>query len=518
MTQTRSLPTTPALVRSLDAVLEKRWSRLLVPSLSDMFFLAILAMLCVRGGGVGWSGLLSDADVGWHIRTGEYILDQRRVPHHDLYSFTNPGAVWYAWEWLSDVIGGALHRAAGLKGVVLLAALTIALYAVTLVRRMLSRGVHLCVLLPMALLAVGASSVHFFARPHIFTLLLLSASTWMIEADRERPRSRTWLLVPLTAVWTNLHGGFVSVVAVLGLTTIGVFIEARLSGGPSIRDALRYAKLTLACALASLANPYGWNLHLHIWQYLQSDWILNSVQEFQSPRFRDGGILQFEVLMFAGLIVAGAAWRRKRVVEGLWIVFWAHMALASARHIPVFVAVCAPLIAGQLSDWFSVWIVSRRHNVIRFIDRMARNWLPVCRHTSLLPWAAVAALIATGAPIRWPQDFPKQLFPTELVHAHADLIVRSRVFTTDQWADYLIYTNPQQKVFMDGRSDFYGAAHGTRYVELLNGHWRWQQWLQTYDFDLALLPVPNALAELLKREPGWRILADTGEHVLIVRD
>ena len=307
--------------RSIESVLENRWARLLIPSLSDLFFLAILVWLFVSGGGMGWSGLLADADAGWHIRTGEYILDNHTVPYQDLYSFSKPGAPWYAWEWLSDVIYAGLHRAAGLKGVVLMAALLLAGFSTTLVRRMTARGTHLFIAMLVALLGVGCSTIHFLARPHIFTLLLMSISVWMIEMDRQRPSRRIWLLVPLTAVWTNLHGGFLALIAVLGLTAVGTALEVHLGSGRTIRDAVRYAKLTVACALASLVNPYGWNLHVHVGEYLQSTWIKNMVQEFQSPSFRSESMMQFEALMLVGLLVAAALFRRKQIVEGLWIAF-----------------------------------------------------------------------------------------------------------------------------------------------------------------------------------------------------
>src|SRR5580692_1161562 len=61
--------------QSIESVLTNRWARILIPSLSDLFFLAILVWLFLSGGSAGWQGLLADADVGWHIRTGEYILD-----------------------------------------------------------------------------------------------------------------------------------------------------------------------------------------------------------------------------------------------------------------------------------------------------------------------------------------------------------------------------------------------------------------------------------------------------------
>src|SRR6516164_7795602 len=78
----------------------------LVPSLSDLFFLALMVWLFLAGQ-YGWKSLLADADVGWHIRTGEYILDHHAVPRTDLYSFSKPDAPWYAWEWGVDLIDGA---------------------------------------------------------------------------------------------------------------------------------------------------------------------------------------------------------------------------------------------------------------------------------------------------------------------------------------------------------------------------------------------------------------------------
>ncbi len=78
----------------------------------------------------------------------------------------------------------------------------------------------------------------------------------------------------------------------------------------------------------------------------------------------------------------------------------------------------------------------------------------------------------------------------------------ARVLTTDQWGDYLIYTNPQQKVFVDGRSDFYGPEIGNQYLRLVNGRWDWRQVLRKYDFDLALLPTDLAIVQMLETPAG----------------
>ena len=128
------------------------WRRWAVPSLSDLLFVALIGWLFMSSGEHGWQSLLADADVGWHIRTGEYILDHHAVPHHDLYSFSKPGAPWFAWEWLTDVLDAAAlplrrveGRGASMAGVV------IALFAVSLMRRIVACG---CALVLMALLVI----------------------------------------------------------------------------------------------------------------------------------------------------------------------------------------------------------------------------------------------------------------------------------------------------------------------------------------------------------------------------
>ena len=326
-------------------------------------------------------------------------------------------------------------------------------------------------------------------------------------------------LPALSLVWTNLHGGFLALIAVLGLTAVGTALEVHLGSGRKIRDAVRYAKLTVACALASLVNPYGWNLHVHVGEYLQSTWIKNMVQEFQSPSFRTESMMQFEALMLVGLLVAAALFRRKQIVEGLWIAFWAHMALSGVRHVPLFVTVCAPIIAMEVSRWWTGSTASaKKSSLVGILNQMAADSLPAFGRTSVLPFAVAAALILIGSPIQWPQDFPKQLFPIQMIQQNAGLIAKSRVLTTDQWGDYLIYKNPQQKVFVDGRSDFYGETIGKEYVQVINGHWRWREHLAKYNFDLVLVPVSTALAQLLKQEPGWKTVADDGEQILLVRD
>ena len=500
-------------------------SRWLLPSLSDLLFVALIAWLFMSSGAHGWQSLLVDADVGWHIRTGEYILQHHAVPHHDLYSFSKPGAPWYAWEWLSDVIDAGLFDWLGLKGVVLLAGVVIAWFATTLMRRVVNAGAQLLIALLAVLLSVGAASMHFLARPHVFTLLLLSLSMGIIEADRRNrfKSARIWWLVPITLVWTNLHGGFLLLIALLGIATVGSGVEAWIGraegrGQPDWAPMLRWGKLTAACAAVSFVNPYGWGLHVHVVEYLRSDWIKTVVQEFQSPSFRSENMLQFEVLLFAGLIAAGARFRKGQVIDGLWVLALGYLALSGVRHVPVFVAVLVPLIASEATAWWRALASgAQKNSALAILDQMGRDLTPGFQRTSVWGPVAVGALVAIGAPIPWPTDFPAEVFPAAMVHAHSQDIYDARVLTTDQWADYLIFLHPRQKVFVDGRSDFYGPEIGNKFLHLMAGAPGWQKVMDEYKFTCALVPSDSAIAQLLKTRAEWNVAADDGKGILLLR-
>src|SRR5450759_5251380 len=247
--------------------LRGRLRRLLAPSMLDVFFSALLLAAFTHPQGL--RSLLADGDTGWHIRTGELVLETGRAPAADPFSFTRPRQPWFAWEWLADVVFAVTWRWRGLAGVAALAGAVLALAATATLARVLRRGCGVWIGLGAAMAVVSASSVHYLARPHIFSILFYTLALWILAEDRSRRGPLVWLLVPLTALWVNLHAGFVAWLATLGL---------RLALCAARRDwfqVRRYGALAALCSLASLLNPYGWQVHLHIARYLSSSWIMD---------------------------------------------------------------------------------------------------------------------------------------------------------------------------------------------------------------------------------------------------
>ncbi|MGA2595571.1 MAG: hypothetical protein ABSH09_01035 [Bryobacteraceae bacterium] len=494
--------------------------QVLLPSFSDCFFIALFLWLFVAGSH-GWDSLLTDADIGWHIRAGDWIMANHSVPTHDLFSFSKPGAEWFAWEWLSDVIFALLFRAAGLKGVVLLAGVVIGLYATVMVRYAFWRGANAMVALPLALLGVGSSTVHFLARPHVFTLLFLAVALWLLEKDRQRNTRALWLLIPLTVLWVNLHGGFFMFLACLFLLVAGSAIEAARNPEGLSADlwsaVRRYAILFAACSAASIVNPYGIGLHRHIATYLQSDWIRNNIQEFMAPTFRTEGQLQFELILILGLLTVTLLLRKGRIVEALWVLFFAHSSLTSVRHAPLFCLLAVPLIADELS---SAWKVAAaklpRGSLLGTLHTLGVDLAVPFRRSSV--WIPLSVAIVALAPLSWPVDFPKEVFPTAIVAHNSKLFETGRILTTDQWGDYLIFHYyPRIKVYVDGRSDFYGEQLGDEYMHILQLSSDWKRIFERRGFDVVLLPSHWPVVEVLRGNPEWHVVEETTKAVLFLR-
>jgi hypothetical protein len=478
-------------------------SSLFIPSLPDLF-LIFFFFWAFLASPQGWQGLLRDADTGFHIRVGEWILNTGSIPIHDPFSFARPDTPWYAFEWLSQVIFSALNGWAGLKGVVFLSGVVLAVTFTVVLRHALWRGGSALFTIFLVLVAGSAASLHFHARPHIFTMLFLAIALWMLDRDRTRPSRWVWALPLLTVIWVNLHGGFILFIVLLGLLAAGCLLEGR-------RDlARRYALLFVLCGAASAINPYGVRLPLHVIEVIRSRWMMTFVDEFKAPDFRSESHLAFMALLFLSLAVLVPLLRKNRISDALWILFLAYCSLTAVRYVAMFAIVCLPIIATEWSVFLSEFPLGRQA-LDAFAPAGGRS-----PHTSIWPVVFIAVL-PLMAGITWPSDFDSTEFPVAIAGSAPKQVLASRLFTTDQWANYLIFKNPQQRVFIDSQHQMYGERILADALGMMLGRHDWRQLLDRYKIDAVLCPRDAALASLLLRDGDWTKVAGTEQASLFAR-
>jgi hypothetical protein len=495
----------------------------LMPSLTDIAFLMPVVFLFTRMQGV--RTLLGDGDTGWHVRTGQWILAHHQVPYTDMFSFTMPGQPWFAWEWLWDVGAAAIFNRAGLGGVALTSFFVICVTFALLYKLIARRSQNLLVAIGLTVLAAAGSSIHWLARPHLFSMLFIVIYLSILERVREGRRKLLWWLPGLAVLWTNIHGGFVFGIAIVGLVGAGELAGAVIAATSeerwkAVRASIPYFTTALGCLAASLINPYTYHLHQHIWQYVQDPRQSAFISEFQAANFQGPAAIFFEMMLILGFGAAIWYGARRRFAEVLLLAAWAHLSLLVVRNVPIFMIVAAPLTATAVVDWLgslsrariAVWIQKAAELVRAASDEVApieRLW-----RVHAIP---VAILVLFGLAMHSPAagtalkpEYDANAYPVGALSVLQDPALR--IFTNDEWGDYLLYTRSPEggKVFWDGRSDFYGGANVEKWLSVLGVKWDWQQTLDQYGVDTILLPPQAPLATTLKGSSRWRVVYDDG--------
>ena len=432
---------------------------------------------------INGSRLLNDSDTYWHVAVGRWILDHQTFPRVDIYSFTKAGEPWISTSWLAQILYAETYELAGWAGPVILAAasiaVTFALLAFILGRRMPPIYAAIIVLVVLAV-----SAPHLLARPHVLALpVMLTWVNGLVSASESR-KAPSFRLLPLIALWANLHGGFV-----LGLAMVAPFAcDALWNAESSQRQslALRWVGFGICAVVACCVTPYGWQSILASRTILQLGDLLHLISEWMPADFGSCSVFEACVLaLIGGALYNGVKLSPPRIVLVLGLF---HLALSHVRNIEIFALLLPLVVLAPLSLQFG---------------------LQVTRLEKTFPAALAAMLAAILGLSTWAFAADNKLAPTAIQSPAAAVDVlkdhnSKRVLNDLQFGGYLI--SRELPVFIDGRAELYGEQFEMAYynalqlknVDLFIGL------LKSYDIDSVLLTPSTPAASLLDHLDGWR--------------
>ncbi len=484
--------------------------------------------------------LLRDAGIGWHIRNGQLMLQTNSITRVDSFSATMNGQPWYAWEWLYDVLIAAIHHVFGLNGVVFYSAAIMAAAFVLVFHLAMRRGGSLPIAFFLLVLSMGASAIHFLARPHVLSWLLtvvwfelLDSAAYVAGPEKDR---RFFCLPVLMLLWVNLHGGFLLGFALLAVYLIGGVIayftdhERRDATGRWLK---RLGLVSVLSLLASFINPYGYKLHLHIYRYLSDQFLMNHVSEFLSPDFHGVAQQCFAVMLLVTIAALASARRKPQPSRLLVILLAAYSGLYASRNLPVSSMLLTLTVAPLLSETVarasensgvSAWLrslLSRMHSFgVRMEKLEARFqghlWLVIVFVLGL--WACLHGGRLGSAQLL-NAYFDDKRFPVEAAQVIADRGVREPIFCPDQWGGYLIYRlYPQTKVLVDDRHDLYGDQFFKDYLRVVFVQPGWNKVLDQGHVSWILVQKDSSLGTILGQTPPWKLVHEDRTAVLFHRE
>jgi hypothetical protein len=146
------------------------------------------------------------ADARWLPALGRIIIDRGTIPDGVPYA-SAPSAGWHNVPVLAELTLRGLTSVAGDRGL--------------LVAQVVAVGASLAILawdlrragaddfggaLVLLVVVIGALPALVIIRSQLFSLLFFAALVALLRKEAREPSARVWLLLPLFAIWSNLHG------------------------------------------------------------------------------------------------------------------------------------------------------------------------------------------------------------------------------------------------------------------------------------------------------------------------
>jgi hypothetical protein len=154
------------------------------------------------------------ADADWLAALGRRIAHSWSIPGGVPFAAVS-SAGWHNVPVLGELIFHALQAGLGTRGLVVaqLAAVVVCLWLTTKDMRRADVA-DAPAALALIMTAFAAAPALLVVRSQLFSLALFPLLVLLLRSETRHPSRRIWLLVPLVALWTNLHGGVLLGVAV----------------------------------------------------------------------------------------------------------------------------------------------------------------------------------------------------------------------------------------------------------------------------------------------------------------
>lgn len=463
---------------------------------------------------------VTDPDVWWHLKTGQYIAEHKNVPRTDPFSFTRAGERWIAHEWLSELLLYETWRYTGWGGLILLFAAILCTAFFLLYLRCGSTPY----LAGIATLGTAWVTMPVWGvRPQVISLLLTSLWLLILERSEKNPRLLWWTL-PLTLLWVNLHAGFALGLVLSALFLAGDLIERALGYSRQNAKSVRAAAFILLFDLLLVPlNPNGLRMFLYPVETLRSPAMQSYIVEWASPNFHHAEYWPFLLLILATFAALGRSRRRVRPRDILLLIVSLYAGLGSIRMMPLFALIAVPLLSERVRDW-------PRSSRLQRPQAVARTFL----NGAIVLAMAAFAFVHVVEVIRYQRQAEMQRFPVRAVAFLQTHPADGPIFNHYDWGGYLIWKlYPATRVFIDGRADLYSAQEDSspldsgqpaqqngqqllhQFAHTYQFQDNWQEALQRWHIHTVLVPANAALATGLRSAPGWTVLYEDSQAIIL---
>jgi len=302
-------------------------------------------------------GAEQDPDFWWHLRIGQWMAENGRLPSTDIFTFTAANHVWTDHEYLTEILMWLTFNTLGLATLVILFGL-LTWAGFWLIYLQVRRQPFVFIGMGLAIGAIAGTPI-WGPRAQMITFALSCLELYWLRGYLSG-RSRAIMWFPLVMIaWANLHGGWV-----IGFVWLGVALAAELLSWALDQDnpehkmhARRLVVIGLASLVAVAATPHFLSLYPYPFETQGSEAQQRLIVEWASPNFHNIELRPFELMIF--LLVIGFALKRPSLFDLLLTLLAIGLALQNVRNIALFVAATTPVLINTYSGWWTEYTASR---------------------------------------------------------------------------------------------------------------------------------------------------------------
>lgn len=451
-----------------------------------------------------------DTDTWWHLRAGQWIVENRSIPQVDPFSYTRAGESWLYPGWLVEVPMFWLFQTGG-PGFLNLWTTGMVTLAFLFIWYTLSGGSFLRAF--AIILAATVSAVYWAARPYLVTFLMAAIYLWIFESYRWKNIDHLWWLPVLMLVWVNSHGGFVVGFLLWGIYAAYALIQwlaARLgqidNNDRSPGNFKRLLLIGFIMLIVVFINPSGAAMYVYAFKTVGISALQDYIQEWQSPNFHLLHVQPFAWLLLLTFGAVGASRKRLALTDFLLLSGFAFMGLLAGRNVALF-ALAAPIVLtrhtapllsalGRKFNYRGIAATGAAKENTRYL-----NWVLL-----LLVTLAVVIKSLSVMPESVNEAAFRQGLPIEAVEYLRKTKPQGRLFNTYNWGSYLLWALPDYPVFIDGRTDLYSDEVVGDWLQVMRAESGWQDILSNYDVNLILIENGAMLDRILETDPSWVLI------------
>ena len=222
-------------------------------------------------------------------------------------------------------------------------------------------------------------------------------------------------------------------------------------------------------------------------------------------------------MLFLTLGVLAISRVKTDIIEVSLVLVFTYMALYSARHIPLFAIVVAPILVRHIE----LMLQKSNSKLINLFKSRCKNLDSLDAQLKGYVWPVIVTIavciLANAAFIQF--TFDKTRAPVDAVSFLEKESVKGNMFNSDQFGDYVIYAAwPKYKVFVDGRSDMYGSDRMKEYMKVALVQPGWKEVLAKYDINFIIYNANSPVSLLLSESDNWRLVYADKTAIVFVKN